>query len=406
MTAWGAGTTPGGPPASHRAQGAAAAAPAARRRRLGRLAALALVALALGACGKKGPPVAPELRLPQAVSGLHGAVSNGAIELTWLNPTRRADGTRLRELTVAEVWRTEDAGDGPAKPALWTRGRINGYTQVMTIPLAVPPVPSPAPPDAPAIDGTRVRVTDRAGLVQGRRYTYAVVVRDAQTRPSPPGPRLSLVLLAAPEPPRELRAEGLEDEVRLAWQPPERLVDGTAPPGPLGYEILRAPAVPTPPGMVAPVPAPPLEVITPHPVAEPRYVDRDVDNDQPYLYAVRAVRRARETTAVSRATPAVEATPVDLTPPSTPTAVVAIPAPGAVHLSWRASPEPDVAVYNIARAPEVGEFTRVGFAHAPATTFVDRDIPPGVYRYVVTAQDASLRANESRPSPEVTVTVP
>jgi hypothetical protein len=42
----------------------------------------------------------------------------------------------------------------------------------------------------------------------------------------------------------------------------------------------------------------------------------------------------------------------------------------------------------------------------PTTTFVDRNVPPGTYRYTVTAQDASARANESGPSNEVTVTVP
>jgi len=42
----------------------------------------------------------------------------------------------------------------------------------------------------------------------------------------------------------------------------------------------------------------------------------------------------------------------------------------------------------------------------PGTTFTDRDVPPGTYRYVVTAQDTSARANESRHSNEATVTVP
>jgi len=43
---------------------------------------------------------------------------------------------------------------------------------------------------------------------------------------------------------------------------------------------------------------------------------------------------------------------------------------------------------------------------APGTTFTDRDVSPGTYRYAVTAQDTSVRANESARSNEVTVTVP
>jgi hypothetical protein len=42
----------------------------------------------------------------------------------------------------------------------------------------------------------------------------------------------------------------------------------------------------------------------------------------------------------------------------------------------------------------------------PAVTFVDRDVAPGRYRYTVTAQDRSTRANESTRSNEATVTVP
>jgi hypothetical protein len=42
----------------------------------------------------------------------------------------------------------------------------------------------------------------------------------------------------------------------------------------------------------------------------------------------------------------------------------------------------------------------------PATTFVDRAVPAGAYRYVVTAQDASARANESARSNAATAVVP
>ena len=49
---------------------------------------------------------------------------------------------------------------------------------------------------------------------------------------------------------------------------------------------------------------------------------------------------------------------------------------------------------------------RVGSIRSPGTTFTDRELAPGTYRYRVTAQDATARANESVPSNEVSVTVP
>jgi fibronectin type 3 domain-containing protein len=103
----------------------------------------------------------------------------------------------------------------------------------------------------------------------------------------------------------------------------------------------------------------------------------------------------------------VAATPARTTPPAPPTGLVATPTGGnAVSLSWTPSPDPNVAAYVVYRAFGGGELARVGTARAPATTFVDRDLRPGVYRYVVTSQDATARANESPRSNEVTVRLP
>jgi hypothetical protein len=65
-----------------------------------------------------------------------------------------------------------------------------------------------------------------------------------------------------------------------------------------------------------------------------------------------------------------------------------------------------VVAYVVYRATAGGELARIGSTRAPVTTYVDRDVAPGIYRYAVTAQDGSPRANESAPSREVSVTVP
>ena len=77
-----------------------------------------------------------------------------------------------------------------------------------------------------------------------------------------------------------------------------------------------------------------------------------------------------------------------------------------MRLSWAPSPERDVAGYVVYRATEAGALARVGSTTVPTTVFVDRDVPPGPYRYAVTARDAGARANESARSNEVTVSVP
>jgi hypothetical protein len=347
----------------------------------------ALVVAALGACGRKGPPVAPERRVPQPVTDLRGGVREGGIELTWSVPRRRVDNTRLIDPGVARVFRTDDAGQGDPKPALLVNDRILGYTEVGTITLAEPP--------STLVRNGRIVFPDRRNLAVGRRYSYVVVTTDSQGRTSPPSPRLTLTYLATPEPPAGLSAEPGEQQVRLSWRAPARLSDGSPVAAPLVYEILRAPAADAP---LAPVAR-----------TEPgatSVVDRGLENDRTYHYAVRAIRREGTVAAEGEPSARIAVTPTDLTPPAPAANLVAIPSQGTVRLSWTPSPDPDVAGYVVYRAAGDGPLERVGSVRAPGTTFTDRDVPAGGYRYAVTAQDTSARANESRPTDEAAVTVP
>ena len=154
------------------------------------LALVLIVALVLAACGKSAPPVAPEVRVPAAVSDLRGVVEDGAVALAWTNPQRRVDGARLRDLTEARLYRSEDEGVMPPKPALLVEGKIAGYRQIAVISLAAP---------APAVvQGLSVRFVDGDGLRVGRRYTYVVLAEDGRGRVSPPSNRFPIVFIAPP----------------------------------------------------------------------------------------------------------------------------------------------------------------------------------------------------------------
>ena len=348
---------------------------------------LALIALlALAACGKSAPPVAPDVRVPAAISDVSGVVEDGAVALTWTIPQRRADGARLRDLTELRVYRSEDEGVMPPKPALLVEGKIAGYREIAVIALSAP---------APAVvQGSAARAVDHDGLRFGRRYTYVVVTEDSRGRVSAPSNRFAIVFIAPPDAPATPTAVGGDGEVRVRWRPPTRLRDGGTP-GPLAYEVLRSSAADAPPDAIFPLPA-----------GQTEYVDRNLQNERTYHYAVRAIRRDAGATARGPASPRVAATPLRAAPPAPPTNLVGAPSANIVRLSWTASPDRNVAAYVIYRAGGTGEAARVGSVRVPATTFTDRDLPPGMYRYTVTAQDATARANESAPSNEVTVTVP
>ena len=346
-----------------------------------------LLLLALAACGRVGPPVAPQHREPQPATELTAVAGDGLIELAWTNPTRRVDNSMIRDLAVVHVFRTEDAGAGEPRAAMRSRGQIAGYDEVASIRMAAP---------APAIvEGQRVRVSDRHGLTYGRRYTYAVLVEDVEGRLSPPSARLSVTYLAPPAPPENLQATAGEGEVRLRWTAPDRLVDDRPVQGDIAYEVVRT----TGPEGAA-------RTLTTAPVREATFTDRDVVNDQAYTYAVRAVRTEVGGRARGSLSSPVTATPQDLTPPSSPRDLVAVGAAGDVRLSWTPSPESDVARYVVYRADPRGAFARIGSTPVPGTTYVDRGLSPGTYRYAVTAQDRSARGNESALSGAANAVVP
>jgi hypothetical protein len=353
-------------------------------RRLG-FACTALLLLA--ACGRAGAPVAPERVTPVPPSQVSAVVDSGAIEVAFATPQRRADGTRLRDLTMLRVFRTEDDGAGEPKPAMLDRRRIAGYTEVAAV------RPGEAAPDTTA-DG-RLTVLDRRGLTPGRRYSYVVVADDARGHVSPPSERVSAFMIAAPAAPDGLQATPGDREVRLAWRPSQTMSDGSAATPGIVYQVLRAPA-----------PDGELDVVTVTGAGATTFVDRGLDNERAYVYAIRALRTSRGTLARSEPSARATATPLDMTPPRPPTELVAVPSQGTVRLVWIGSPDPDAGRYIVYRGRNGGALERVGSTMAPGTTFTDRDVPAGQWRYAVSAQDSSSRANESARSAEVTVTVP
>ena len=344
--------------------------------------------LVLAACGRPGPPLPPERVSPQPATDLSAVVLDRAVELGWTMPARRADNVRLRDLIAMHVFRAEDDGAGDPKPALVSKGRVAGYAEVATVRMIDP---------APAVIGAgRVTLVDRAALTPGRRYTYVVLAEDARGHVSPPSSRLSVALIASPLAPTDVRAVPGDREVRVEWRPPTRLQDGASlDEAALDYEILRGAGPDTPIAVVAATAS-----------GATSYVDRSLDNERPYTYTVRALRTARGSVARSDPSAAVTATPIDTTPPKVPTEVVGIPSESTVRLVWMASPDPDVGRYIVYRGREGAALERVGSTAAPGTTFIDRAVPAGRWRYAVSAQDTSSSANESARSTEVTVTVP
>ena len=72
---------------------------------------LVLGALAVGACGRKSAPLAPELVRPEPPADLAAVVTPDGVRLSWLRPLHYSGGKQMNDLDGFDIERTP--GDGP-----------------------------------------------------------------------------------------------------------------------------------------------------------------------------------------------------------------------------------------------------------------------------------------------------
>jgi hypothetical protein len=241
----------------------------------------------------------------------------------------------------------------------------------------------------PAVGRALGRLYVDTGLTPGAVYDYRLVFTDGEGKET--DARLTgRVRLAdvAPRAPTALRAESGDHRALLRWQYPKFAGE----PGDhvIGFHVLRAAAA-----------GGPWTRLTPTPVlrddgAPLAWADESVREGETYHYRLHAVDLAGRLSAPAAAAVRV----VDRTPPAAPADVAARGDGGAVVVSWRLSPELDVAGYHVERAAGLGKpFTRLTRALVPGgrPQFVDSAAPPRrQHFYRVVAADSA--GNESQPS--------
>ncbi|WP_139173540.1 fibronectin type III domain-containing protein [Geodermatophilus telluris] len=208
------------------------------------------------------------------------------------------------------------------------------------------------------------------GLVNDTTYAYRLQAVDGHGNASAlsdPAVTARPTDQTAPAVPTGLVATARDGSVELRWDPsPEPDVDH--------YVVYRDG----------------VEVARP---AVADWVDTVVVNDATYAYRVQAVDGHGNASAASDLP--VTARPTDLTPPATPTGLVATAGDGSVELRWDAAAEPDVDRYVVHR-------DGVEVARVAATGWTDTGLVNGTtYAYRVQAVDG--HGNASPPSdPPVT----
>ena len=202
------------------------------------------------------------------------------------------------------------------------------------------------------------------------------------------------------EPPSNLSYEITESAITLKWDPPRQNIDGSTPVNLLGYNVYRVTASQTEPGQIP---------VNQAPITTAEYRDRNFKFGEKYTYVVRSVSLGTLARPVeSLNSNSVEAAPVDIFPPTSPTGLSVAAGPGRLALFFAANPEPDIAGYLIYRSTDPNArkpWTLLTQSLLTRTTFTDENVDPGktYYYYVLAVDTADLK---SQPSEVVSETVP
>ncbi|MEQ1897549.1 MAG: fibronectin type III domain-containing protein [Vicinamibacterales bacterium] len=389
-----------------------------------RAAIIVLAAACAGAaCGKKGPPLAPYVHVPAAVTEIAAERLGDEVFVTLTLPDRNIDASQPVSLEHVDVW----AYTGRSAPARQRWFELGTLVERVEVPDAADA--EDLPPSGTGSTSTtrrRLGVLDRlgpaafesapaapgagpAGTVALRRF-YVAIPSGANDRTGPLGTVADVDLGPRPGPPAAVALDYDASDITVTWVPPlegeafraARVARERANPeaaafadaadaesSPWRYNVYRL----RDPETLAAAPQADRGVARPRPVNASAQEDTSltipVVFGQETCVTVRAVYRTA--TELVEGTPTDEAciTPDDIFPPEPPRQLAALPSADAIDLIWEPNDEPDLGGYLVLRgiAPD-GPLQRLTALPIATTRYRDAAVTPGVkYFYSVVAVD-------------------
>lgn len=298
--------------------------------------------------------------MPGGIIELSGEVRDGVLFLSFAIPTKNTDGTDVVDLEGFKVRKRCVSCDGPFETFKEIRlDGDKGFT----------------------IAGNKVYTYDD-NLANGYRYSYTVTPFTSKGALGDSSRAYSITWQEPPVKPAGSVAVLVNDgSVELSWLPE---------PG-FSYNVYRYKN-----GIY------PLFPANKDLLAKPFFVDTGLKNGQKYIYEIRKVKVADKMSWEGEGL-RVEATPIDLKPPTMPIGVKAEKRGSVVQVSWLQNKEDDIAGYNVYRVVGRSE-QKLTKTPIQDTVFIDHSIGDNRYlSYYVTSVD--LSGNESEPSREIIIIV-
>jgi hypothetical protein len=410
-----------------------------------------IVVLVCTACGKKGPPLPPFVKIPTPPAEFTAERRGNTVDFRFIVPAANTDGTRPANVARVDVYALPPpaepdprAAPGPAiaPPALTIDEILKSATKVASVAVKAPRDPNDTiEPDDPDADmeapegkgldqGAVARVSDDldAEIVAPARPVKAVKAAKARTsrpeddddpRPlfSPPwitpsrtyvsvgvttrgrpgllSPPVAVPLLDPPAAPGLAEFTYDEKAVTVTWTPvaPRATIQE---PETEDDDVLPSKPIGVEPRTIA------YNVydagsglkLTAAPVGAAEYADPRIVWDEERCYSVRAVETLNRLSIESEAAFTACETLVDTFPPKAPTGLDAVPGDGAINLIWEANAEADLAGYLVLRGPAPGDALEP-ITPAPIQDTFFRDAVAGGVPYVYAVQAVDRAGNTS-----------
>jgi hypothetical protein len=350
-----------------------------------------LLTVLVTACGKKGPPLPPLVKLPVAPAEFSIVRRASDVVVHLKIPTTNSDGSTPADLDRIEIYAYDGGAETPTADALVRQGTKVG-TVVVNPPIDpdasqedVDKAKAAAPPGG-LDQGAAATVIDVNGAAtaasdQKARQYFAVGINERGRR-GVLTPRIALPLGELPPAPAVTDLTFDEASLTLSWREVE------APD--ISYRVYSAEAADAP-----------LNTDFLH---ESTFVDRDLKWDIERCYVVRSVALVDKVLVESEPSAPRCVTPKDTFPPKAPTGLQAIAGEGAVNLIWDASLAPDLAGYLVLRAISP-QTTPEPLSQTVITETTFRDTVPSGSHAIYAVQAVDKTGNRSPMSALVEETV-